>query len=201
MEDADTLELTFFIQIIEHNLVQDDEIALFPLVMTIRRCSKNVELSNQFDTELIAPGKKSSHIQNFAHVSGNSFVVSDKFLGAVESVSSYTGYLRTLKVIGVFQGNTRAKIADDLVPSFIVEMIGVFQELLSVHSELPHLTKFSHSFARTERNVKLMTSISCTGWNVTIMLFSVDRGQRLLWVGETLPLIGKHQDSAVSSMC
>jgi len=31
MENADTLELTFFIQIIEHTLVHDTDIALFPL--------------------------------------------------------------------------------------------------------------------------------------------------------------------------
>jgi len=53
----------------------------------------------------------------------------------VERVAGYTGLLWAHEVIGIFQGDIRTEIADDLLPPAVVEMINVFQKLFAVHSE------------------------------------------------------------------
>jgi hypothetical protein len=130
MKNADTFKLAFFIQIIENNLVQDVEIALFPLaVRTCRRSFKNVELGNKLDTELPASGNESTYVQNLAHVGGKCLVVGNKLLRTVQRFTCQARYLRVHKVIRVFYADIRAEVADHLVPPFVVEMIGVFQKL------------------------------------------------------------------------
>jgi hypothetical protein len=42
-----------------------------------------------------------------------------------------------LKIIRIFYGDIRTEITDNFVPPFVIEMIGVFHELLTVDSELP----------------------------------------------------------------
>ncbi len=61
MKDPYALKLAFFIQIVEHILVHDYNVALFPLSArgARRRSSQNIKLGNKFDTELPAPGKES----------------------------------------------------------------------------------------------------------------------------------------------
>jgi hypothetical protein len=49
----------------------------------------------------------------------------------------------------------------------VVEMVGVFQELLAVHSELSPLIYFGNSFACVEGNVKLYTMVEPREFNST----------------------------------
>ena len=95
-----------------------------------------MELGNKLDAELPAPGNESAHIQDFAHVGGDRLVVGDELFRAVERFAGQTWNLRTLEVIRIFHGDIRTKVTDDFVPPFVVEMVGVFQELMSVDSEL-----------------------------------------------------------------
>jgi len=63
MKDAYPLKLTIFIQIVEHNLVHDNNVALFPLGSwgARRGSSQNVELGNKFDAELPAPSARATY--------------------------------------------------------------------------------------------------------------------------------------------
>ena len=141
MKDAYPFKLAAFIQIIEHNLVHDNRISLFPLSAwgACRRCTKDMELGNKFDAELPPPRKESTYIQDFTYVGGNGLVVGYEFSRAVKSVAGPTGYLRTHKVVGIGQSDVRTEVAGDFVKSSVVEMVDIFQELLAVHNELPPL--------------------------------------------------------------
>ena len=101
-----------------------------------------MELGNELDAELPAPGKEGAHIQNLAYVGGKGLVVGYELLRAVKCVSCQAGYLRTHEVIGICQGDIPAEVAGDFIKPLVVEMVDVFQELLAVHCELPPLIVF-----------------------------------------------------------
>jgi hypothetical protein len=138
MEDADSLELAFLIQIVKNALVQNADIALLPgAVGALRRIAENMELGDQLHKELVPPGYEGAHIQHFADVGGKGFVVGNELLRAVDRFSGYAGYLGALEVIRILHGDIRAEIAGDLIKPFAVEMIGIYQELFTVHKLLP----------------------------------------------------------------
>ena len=139
MKDAYAFKLSLFVQIIKHNLIHDDNVALFPLGSggSSRRGSENMEFGYQFNAELITPRKKSSHIQNFPYVGGNGFVVGYELLRPVKRVAGHAWYLRTHEVIGICQSNIRAEVTGDSVKPAVIEMVDVFHELLAVHRKLP----------------------------------------------------------------
>lgn len=138
MEDTDTLELTVFIQVVEHILVQNNEIAFFPLARRpFRRISKNVEFGDKLYAELPTTGKESGYVQDLAYVGSNRFVVSNEFFWAMKCLTRQARNLRTLEIIGVFHDDIGTEVADDFIPSFFIKMVGVFQELFAVHVDCP----------------------------------------------------------------
>jgi len=141
MENAYTFKLAMFVQIVEHILVHDNNVALFPLCAwgACRRSSQNVELGDELHAELPASRKESTYIQDFTYVGGNGLIVGYELLWAVKRTAGQAGYLRTHEVIGICQGDIRAEVTGDFVKPAVVEMIDIFQELLAVHSELPPL--------------------------------------------------------------
>ena len=137
MKNAYTFKLAIFIQIVEHILVHDNNVALFPLRAwgACRRSSQNVELGNEFHAELTAPRKESTYIQNFTYVGGDGLIVGYELLRAVKSIAGQAGYLRSHEVIGICQGDIGAEVTGDFVKTAVIEMIDIFHKLLAVHSE------------------------------------------------------------------
>jgi hypothetical protein len=139
MKDADALELPLLIQVVKDILVQDEDITLLPLPgRTCRWIPEYVELGDQFDTEMPAPGKKNAHVQNLTYISSDCFVVGDELRRSVQRSAGQAGDLHPLKIVRIFHGDIRTEVTDDFVPPLVVEMVGVFQELLPVdRSSLP----------------------------------------------------------------
>lgn len=84
-----------------------------------------MELGDELDAEMPAPGYESTHIKDFTYIRSDRLIIGDEFLRATECFTSQAGNLRALKVVRIFNNYIRTKVTDDFVPPFIIEMAGI----------------------------------------------------------------------------